>query len=198
LNDWLGAQRGTFTAQNQHNTCEQYYSKCDSSHLDKRWMTGRRVRLKCEPKHAERKNKHGKNKQRLGDASRKWKCQKWRCYQQEPSTSNIACDWTGFDRTRCGYEDPSHSEQGDARAYKEGENLCQSAEFHLGHLTLELSGGAAVRLERLVSGRLVGRTSVAPHLLDDFDWRYARGVMPLGHTMLYGQVASAIARRLLD
>jgi hypothetical protein len=150
LNEWLGAQRGTFTAQNQHNTCEQHYSKCDSSHLDNHWMTGWRVGLECEPKHAERKNEHGKNKQGLGDASRKGKYQKWRCYQQEPSTSNIACDWIGFDRARCRYEDPSHSEQGDARAYEEGESLCQSAEFHLGHLTLELSGGVAVRLERNV------------------------------------------------
>jgi hypothetical protein len=107
--------------------------------LDKRWMTGRRIGLECEPEHAERKNEHGKNKKGFGDASGKGKCQKWRCHQQEPSTSNIACDWIGFDRARCRYEDPSHSEKGDARAYEEGENLYQSAEFHLEHLAPELS-----------------------------------------------------------
>jgi hypothetical protein len=143
-------------------------------------MTGRRVGLKCEPKHAERKNEHGKNKQGLGDASRKRKCQKWRCYQQEPSTSNIACDWIGFDRARRRYEDPNHSEQGDARAYEEGENLCQSAEFHLGHLTLELSGGEAVRLERNVRPpAVVGRTAVAAgRWLRHLHRRRATGLAP--------------------
>lgn len=95
-------------------------------------MIGRQVRLESKPKHTERKDGHGKNKQGLGDAGGKGECQKWCCNQQEPSTHNIASDGAGFDRARYRNEEPDHSEQGDARTYEEGDNLCQGAEFHFG------------------------------------------------------------------
>ena len=79
MNELLGVQRRTIATQSKSDTCEQHYSKYDSSHLDEYGMTRWQVRLECEPKHTEGKSKQGKGKQQLGDSVGKGKCQKWCC-----------------------------------------------------------------------------------------------------------------------